>query len=199
MFPPDAACSCRENKLLSPTIEPARARATKTFTRAASSTSGRAKNQIPISCQAVTLRQIAISRTLFEEYAAWLGIDLSFQGFAAEPAGLPGPYVPPRGRRLLALAGSEAAGCVALRPPGEEVCEMKRLFVRSGFRGQGFGKRLAEQIVEEARAIGYMTMRLDALPSMQTAIRLYEALGFAQCAAYYQTSLPETIFMELKL
>jgi ribosomal protein S18 acetylase RimI-like enzyme len=149
--------------------------------------------------QAVTPRHIALSRTLFREYAAWLGIDLSFQGFAAEVDGLPGLYVPPRGRLLLALTGGEAAGCVALRLLREEVCEMKRLFVRSGFRGQGIGRRLAERMVEEARAIGYSTMRLDTLPSMPAAIRLYEALGFARCPAYYETPLPDTIFMELKL
>ena len=136
---------------------------------------------------------------MFEECAGWLGIDLSFQGFAAELAGLPGVYAPPPGRLLLALTGSEAAGCVALRPLGGGVCEMKRLFVRSGFRGQGIGKLLAEGIVEEARAIGYRTMRLDILPSMQAAIRLYEALGFVRCAAYYETPLPDTVFMELQL
>jgi ribosomal protein S18 acetylase RimI-like enzyme len=76
---------------------------------------------------------------------------------------------------------------------------MKRLFVRSGFRGQGLGRRLGERIVAEARAIGYRTMRLDTLPSMQAAIRLYEALGFIRCAAYYETPLPDTVFMELQL
>jgi len=150
-------------------------------------------------CQAVTPEHIALSRSLFEKYAAWLGIDLSFQGFAAELAGLPGLYVPPRGRLLLALAGDEAAGCVALRPLADGVCEMKRLFVRSGFRGQGLGRRLGERIVAEAQAIGYRTMRLDTLPSMHAAIRLYEALGFVRCAAYYETPLPDTVFMELQL
>jgi len=150
-------------------------------------------------CQAVTPHQIALSRTLFQEYADWLGIDLSFQAFVAELSGLPGPYAPPHGRLLLALASSEAAGCVALRPLEEGVCEMKRLFVRSRFRGQGIGKALAERIVAEARTIGYLTMRLDTLPSMQAAIRLYEILGFDRCAAYYETPLPDTIFMTLKL
>ena len=150
-------------------------------------------------CQAVTPDQIVLSRTLFEEYAGWLGIDLSFQGFAAELAGLPGVYAPPRGRLLLALAGSDASGCVALRPLGDGVCEMKRLFVRPGFRRQGIGKQLAERILEEARAIGYRTMKLDTLASMQPAIRLYEAVGFVRCAAYYETPLPDTVFMELKL
>jgi GNAT superfamily N-acetyltransferase len=150
-------------------------------------------------CLAVTPEHIALARALFEEYAAWLRIDLSFQGFAAEVAGLPGYYAPPGGRLLLGLASREAAGCVALRPLGDAVCEMKRLFVRPAFRGQGLGKLLAERIVEETRAIGYTTMRLDTLPSMPAAIRLYEALGFVRCAPYYDTPLRDTVFMELRL
>jgi len=150
-------------------------------------------------CQAVTPEHIAVSRTLFEEYAAWLGIDLSYQGFAAELAGLPGLYALPRGRLLLATTGGEAAGCVALRPLADGVCEMKRLFVRPAFRGQQLGQLLAGRVIEEARTIGYQTMRLDTLPQMQAAIRLYEALGFVRCAAYYETPLPDTVFMELHL
>src|SRR6516165_3649283 len=111
-------------------------------------------------CQATTPEEIAMARSLFEEYASWLGVDLCFQGFAAELAGLPGAYAAPRGRLLLAFVGSDVSGCVALRPIGDEVCEMKRLFVRSGFRGQGIGKLLGERIVQEARDIGYRTMRL---------------------------------------
>ncbi|MGC3956850.1 MAG: GNAT family N-acetyltransferase [Verrucomicrobiota bacterium] len=152
-----------------------------------------------IICHATTLGQIALARALFEEYASWSGLDLAFQGFATELATLPGAYAPPRGRLLLALAGNDGAGCVAVRPLDEDVCEMKRLFVRSSFRRQGVGKLLAEQIVTEARAIGYQTMRLDTLASMQTAIQVYESLGFKRCAAYYQTPLPDTVFMELQL
>jgi putative acetyltransferase len=150
-------------------------------------------------CQALTPQHMALSRALFQEYVAWLGIDLSFQGFPAELAGLPGLYVPPRGRLLLALADGEAAGCVALRPLGDGVCEMKRLFVRPAFRGQRLGKRLAQGVIAEAREAGYTMMRLDTLPAMQGAIRLYETLGFIRCAAYYETPLPDTIFMELRL
>ena len=150
-------------------------------------------------CQAVTPEQMALTRTLFEEYAEWLGVDLCFQGFAAELAGLPGLYARPQGRLLLALTGAEAAGCVALRPREDGICEMKRLFVRPAFRGQGLGKLLVEHIVAEARAIGYQKIRLDTLPSMQAAIRLYETLGFDRCAPYYETPLPDTVFMELRL
>ena len=150
-------------------------------------------------CRAITPPQIACVRALFEEYAAGLEIDLSFQGFAAECAGLPGPYAPPGGRLLLAFAGAEAAGCVALRALGGNECEMKRLFVRPAFRGKHLGRWLAERVIEEARAIGYSTMKLDTVPSLHAAIRLYETLGFVRCPAYYRTPLRDTVFMELCL
>ncbi|MBI5687873.1 MAG: GNAT family N-acetyltransferase [Verrucomicrobia bacterium] len=149
--------------------------------------------------QAITKEDIATARALFEEYAAWLDVDLCFQGFAAELAGLPGSYAPPRGRLLLACAGDGAAGCVALRPLGESVCEMKRLFVRPAFRGQGVGRMLAEKVAAEARVIGYANMKLDTLPAMSAATALYASLGFTRIPAYYATPLQDTIFMELKL
>ena len=149
--------------------------------------------------QAITQEDIAAARALFEEYAAWLGVDLCFQGFAAELAGLPGLYAPPRGRLLLAWTEAQAARCVALRPMGDSVCEMKRLFVKPAFRGRGAGRMLAEAVIAEARAIGYASMRLDSLASLAAATKLYESLGFVRIPAYYATPLPDTIFMELPL
>lgn len=149
--------------------------------------------------QANTKKEIAAARALFEEYVKWLGVDLCFQGFADELASLPGLYAPPRGRLLLAWAEAQTAGCVALRPLSDSVCEMKRLFVRPAFRGQGVGRMLAETAVAEARTIGYASMRLDTLPAMSAATALYESLGFTRFPAYYATPLQDTIFMELKL
>lgn len=149
--------------------------------------------------QATTADELEAARRLFEEYAAWLDVDLWFQGFAAELAGLPGGCEPPRGRLLLAWEGSEAAGSVALRPLSGAECEMKRLFVRPAFRGQGVGRLLAERIIAEARSIGYATILLDTLPRMASAIPLYESLGFKRRPAYYATPLAETIFLELRL
>ncbi len=149
--------------------------------------------------QARTLQQIALARVLFEEYAASLNVSLCFQGFAAELAGLPGLYAPPSGRLLLTMAHNEPAGCVALRPVNNTVCEMKRLFVRPEFRGRGVGRQLAEKAIQEGRTAGYSTMRLDTLPQMKAAVALYEALGFTRCPAYYDTPLNETVFMELAL
>jgi GNAT superfamily N-acetyltransferase len=134
-------------------------------------------------------------RTMLREYEAWLQVDLCFQGFEKELASLPGDYAPPRGRLLIA----SGAGCVALRPLDEETCEMKRLYVREEHRGSGLGRRLVEALIEEARAIGYRRMRLDTLPKMDSAQKLYASLGFREIAAYRANPVPGARFLELSL
>lgn len=150
---------------------------------------------------AVTPEQIAAARVLFQEYAAGLNIDLGFQGFDAELAGLPGKYAPPQGALLVAFDPATAtyAGCVALRPLGpsaESTCEMKRLYVRPTHRGAGLGRQLAEAIVAEGTRLGYRRMRLDSLRSLTAALRLYSALGFYEIAAYYDNPVPGVVYWE---
>ena len=144
---------------------------------------------------AASPEQIATARLLFTEYEASLGIELSFQGFAREVAELPGAYAPPAGRLFLATDGAEPAGCIALRPLGDGICEMKRLYVRPAFRGCGAGRMLAEAIIAEARAAGYRVMRLDTLPSMGRAIALYESLGFRPAEPYTVNPHPGALFL----
>jgi ribosomal protein S18 acetylase RimI-like enzyme len=149
--------------------------------------------------QASSEAEIEMARILFQEYAAWLRVDLCFQKFPEELANLPGLYAPPRGRLLIAWSDEQAAGCVALRPVKDSVCEMKRLFVRPAFRGRSVGRKLSEQIVASAQELEYSSMVLDTLPSMEPALCLYDSLGFVRCAPYYETPLKDTVFMELKL
>ena len=133
---------------------------------------------------------------LFDAYAASLDVDLAYQNYGAERAGLPGKYAPPEGELLLARSRDGAAiGCVALRAVGDGACEMKRLYVAPGARGLGLGRRLAEAVVQAAGARGYREIRLDTLPSMASAIGLYEAMGFTRVAPYYAGAVDGTIFL----
>ena len=138
---------------------------------------------------------------LFEAYVAALGIDLGFQGFAAELATLPGPYAAPAGALLLARDPlGQALGCVGLRPiQPVGCCEMKRLYVSPLGRGRGLGGALIRALLAEAVRIGYREMRLDTLPSMGEAISLYQKAGFVPIAPYYDTPLAGTIFMARSL
>ena len=149
--------------------------------------------------QAQTAAELDAVCELFDEYQRDLGVDLGFQGFAEELATLPGRYAPPGGRLLLALEGTDPAGCVALRALEEGVCEMKRLFVRPAYRGQGLGYRLAMQIVNAAPALGYSLMRLDTLDTLDSAMRMYAAMGFQRRMPYYANPLPGVVYWERAL
>ena len=149
---------------------------------------------------ATTSAHISEIRQLFTEYAEWLQVSLCFQGFQQEMAELPGKYAPPRGALLLALDADQVVGCVALRPlEDEDVCEMKRLYVRPEAQGQHVGERLVNAIIAEARRLGYDRMRLDTLlGKMDKAIAIYRRAGFREIAPYYESPYP-TLFLELDL
>lgn len=142
---------------------------------------------------------LGVVRELFQEYAGGLDVDLSFQGFAEELATLPGAYAPPGGALLLGLDDGDPAGCVALRPLEPGIAELKRLYVRPAYRGSGWGRMLAERAIAAARAAGHTTLRLDTLPSMAGAHRLYRALGFVEIPPYRHNPVPGSAFLELSL
>lgn len=141
---------------------------------------------------------MAVARLLFREYADGLGFDLCFQHFDEELANLPGCYAAPAGEIWLAWMDGMPAGCVALRPLGEGLCEMKRLYVRPAYAGQGLGRGLAEAAVAGARERGYAGIRLDTLESMTAANALYKKLGFVPIAPYCDNPLPGALYYELR-
>ncbi len=143
--------------------------------------------------------EIETVRALFREYADSLGVDLCFQGFEKELAGLPGDYAPPAGRLYLAYVEEKPAACVGLRRIEGDVCEMKRLYVRPLHRGQGIGRQLVLKLIEEARSLGYSKMRLDTLPSMKRAQELYRAMGFKPIEPYRSNPVPGALFLELEI
>ena len=148
--------------------------------------------------QAQTEADLQHIRELFAEYVEWLGINLCFQNYDKELAELPGEYASPEGRLLIAYAGEEVAGCVALRSLGDGVCEMKRLYVRPAFRGERLGWKLVDLVLEEARKFGYERIRLDTLPGkMDRAIAMYRLLGFKDIEPYYHNPVTGAAFMEL--
>jgi len=139
---------------------------------------------------------MAAMRKLFREYQQWLDVDLCFQGFEAEMAGLPGKYAPPAGAMLIVRDGKRVAAGVAMWPLDDGVCEMKRLYVRPPWRSRGLGRRLAETVIGRARGAGYARMRLDTLPQLTAAQALYRSMGFTDIGAYYHNPIAGVVYME---
>jgi carbonic anhydrase len=147
----------------------------------------------------VELEQV---RQYFRNYAAWLGVDLSYQNFGEEMATLPGAYAPPQGRLFFAELDGRPAGCVGVRPMtegSEGMCEMKRLYVDPSARGRGVGHQLALAGIRAAKEMGYRKVVVDTLPAMRMAVKLYRELGFLDAPAYYKTSVEGEMFLALDL
>ena len=142
-------------------------------------------------------------RQIFQEYADSLNIDLEFQGFDSEIAGLPGDYAKPRGQILLAHVDGSIADCCALRPLDDcdypNAAEMRRLFVRKAFRGFGLGRQLAEAMLDAARQAGYDHVLLDTLDDMEAARALYVDLGFESIEPYYHNPLQGAHYLKVNL
>jgi putative acetyltransferase len=136
---------------------------------------------------------------LFQEYAASLSIDLNYQNFPEELSGLPGKYAKPDGRLYLAYVDGVPAGCIAMRRLDVERAEMKRLYVRPGFRGLKLGRMLAERVILDAANIGCRSLVLDTLSTMDRAQALYGQLGFVETAPYYNSPVAGTTYLCLSL
>jgi ribosomal protein S18 acetylase RimI-like enzyme len=139
------------------------------------------------------------AKRLFLEYAGTLGVDLSFQNFEEELKTLPERYGPPDGVVIIAYVDGRSAGCAALHRLSADVCEMKRLYVRDEYRGLGIGSKLIARILEEASSRKYRSIRLDTLPTMEKAQKLYESFGFYDIEPYVYNPVPGTRYLERML
>lgn len=144
-------------------------------------------------------QELAVVQELFEEYSRELGIDLCFQNFEQELQTLSKVYAPPMGCIIILYHEQHPAGCVALKPIGQGVCEMKRLYIRPDFRGLKYGKKLAHELVLFAYKAGYSTMKLDTLTTLTDAIRLYHSMKFVETAPYVYNPLDNVLYFELNL
>ena len=149
--------------------------------------------------EANTKEFVEKAKELIREYARSLEFDLEFHDFVKEMEDFPGQYASSGGCLYIALDENQPIGCVALRDLGQGICEMKRLYVKPNFRGQKAGKLLAEVVIKAARNMGYDYMRLDTVPAMKQANRLYNALGFKKIAPYRFNPIKGATFFELNL
>lgn len=124
---------------------------------------------------------------------------LDVQGYDAEAVNPGHKYAMPGGRLYLARHEGKPVGCGALRQIDERRCEMKRLYVRPDYRGQGLGERLVRQLIGDARVIGYECLLLDTLPFLTVAIDMYHRMGFQDIPRYNDCPLDSIIYMRLDL
>ncbi len=143
---------------------------------------------------------------LYKEYADMLvktdpvfTKSLEQQNYDEEIEHLEEKYGLPKGRIYLLYLDGSLAGCVGMKPSDETHAELKRLFVRPEFRGNNLGERMVRRIMEDARKEGYAFLRLDTLPGLKSALKLYRRLGFYEVEPYYDCLVPGTIFMEIAL
>lgn len=147
-------------------------------------------------------QDVALVRRLFEDYQADIDVDLCFQSFAEELASLPGKYLKIwlAERQSEESGHSEAIGCIALRPLGQNIGEMKRLFVYPQGRSLGAGRALAQTLIDSAKERGMTAIRLDTIQTkMPSAVALYRSLGFREIAPYTANPMEGLLFMELAL
>ncbi|UZR96078.1 GNAT family N-acetyltransferase [Chondrinema litorale] len=137
---------------------------------------------------------------LFKEYASELGFDLSFQNFDKELHNLNTMYGRPNGCLLLVKNNQNIIiGCAGIRRFENNICELKRMFIKKEGRGLGIGKALLEKAIEVAKELNYAFIRLDTIASMQTAIKLYTQAGFTEIGSYRYNPIEGARYFEKKL
>lgn len=148
---------------------------------------------------ALSPQHFNIAKTLFEEYSASLNVDLCFQGFDEELKTVDIQYNLPKGCLILVFENTTAIGCAAIREFENGTAELKRMYLKPAYRGRGISKKLLQLMFEKAVELGYTTMRLDTLPQMKEALKLYRQFGFKEIESYRFNPVKGTVYLEKHL
>lgn len=155
---------------------------------------------------------LAEVRRLFEEFILWsneragleLGISLEIEPTLNRLMGGINEYYPPRGRFYLVEWEGGFRGVGGLRLLSEDIAEVKRMFVQPAYHGKGLGSALLDRLIEDARAMGCIKVRLDTAVISRKAHGLYRSRGFKTIGPYPGSEGAEFypdyfLFMELDL
>lgn len=154
---------------------------------------------MPEYCIAKSKEEYEAAAFLFLEYANWLQVDLCFQSFDKELQTLDQMYAPQNGGIVLCKLEDEFIGCAAIRRIDNDICELKRMWVRPGLQNKGLGVGLLQECIKMAEQLKYSYIRLDTLKRLEAAIHLYKKYGFVETAPYYFNPEKEVVYMEKKL
>ena len=150
--------------------------------------------------EAISTDDYDVAVELFQEYKSYIGLDLSFQDFNNELREIESQYSRPNGKLIIAYDNYDnPVGCVGIRRLTGSICELKRMYTKSSERGKGIGKLLLERAISSGKELKFKKMRLDTLPTMKAAIRLYEKVGFYEIDSYRFNPFEEAIFFEINL
>ncbi len=162
--------------------------------------------------QADSAHHAPLVRDLFREYLEWgnaklqqeFGIQFDIASIIESDMQTLDKFMPPQGCLLLGYVEDRPSGIACLKSLMEDIGEVKRMYVRPEARRCGLGRDLLNHLLEQARLIGYKTIRLDSARFMIEAHRLYRACGFHEIGAYAGSEIPPEfqehwIFMELDL
>lgn len=160
------------------------------------------------------------ARGLIAEYLHWIAgsaaanYGLSFDVDAMVKSDLEdrSKFYPPSGRFYVIRHSDTYVGVGCLKRLAPTVAEVQRMYVRPHVRGIGAGRRLMEQLLADARAIGYEVVRLESLKFLSAAHALYKSVGFVEIMPYAENSMKayqpaekmeayrsSAVFMELRL
>jgi len=137
------------------------------------------------------------ARTLITEYLRWIASSaaanygLSFPVDAMVTSDLDDrtKFYPPDGRFYVVRNSDAYVGVGCLKRLTPTIAEVQRMYVQPHVRGIGAGRRLVEQLLVDARTIGYEVVRLESLKFLAAAYALYRSVGFVEITPYAENSM----------